>query len=106
MEYKADNSKQGLKIMLLRGYFYDITDYFFLMDISYKGKQIAMLDGKQLIEKLYCQNPDNFLTYCFYIQIIDIKRSKKIRKNKDYQKKLEALFPTDLEIDQYFRQLF
>ena len=76
------------------------------MDISYKGKQIAMLDGKQLIEKLYYQNSDNFLAYCFYIQIIDIKRSKKIRKKKDYQKKLDALFPTDLEIDQYFRQLF
>lgn len=106
MEYEADNSKENLKIMLLRGYFFDITDYFFLMDIDYKGKQIAMLDGKKLIEKMYCQNPDDFLAYCFYIQMVDFKRSRKIRKNKDYQKKLDALFPTDLEIDQYFRQLF
>lgn len=106
MEYEADNSKENLKIMLLRGYFFDITDYFFLMDIDYKGKQIAMLDGKKLIEKMYCQNPDDFFAYCFYIQMVDFKRSRKIRKNKDYQKKLDALFPTDLEIDQYFRQLF
>ena len=44
--------------------------------------------------------------YIFYICILQGKRKKWIKKRKWYLREIKKLFPSNSEIDQYFREIF
>ena len=79
VEYQKRFFKKNIKIQLLTGYFYATTEYLFFLN---KEK------------------------YIFYICILQGKRKKWIKKRKWYLREIKKLFPSNSEIDQYFREIF
>ena len=87
VEYQKRFFKKNIKIQLLTGYFYATTE-------------------KNIIKKLYDNNQEKFEVYIFYICILQGKRKKWIKKRKWYLREIKKLFPSNSEIDQYFREIF
>ena len=63
-------------------------------------------ERKNIIKKLYDNNQEKFEVYIFYICILQGKRKKWIKKRKWYLREIKKLFPSNSEIDQYFREIF
>ena len=112
VEYQKRFFKKNIKIQLLTGYFYATTEYLFLYILllyikSYtKNNKIMDIKGKNIIKKLYDNNQEKFEVYIFYICILQGKRKKWIKKRKWYLREIKKLFPSNSEIDQYFREIF
>ena len=51
-------------------------------------------------------NQEKFEVYIFYICILQGKRKKWIKRKKGYLEKIKKMFPSDSEIDHYFREIF
>lgn len=49
---------------------------------------------------------EKFEVYIFYICILQGKRKKWIKRKKGYLEKIKKMFPSDSEIDHYFREIF
>lgn len=103
--YKKDCYEKNIKIQLLTGYFYATTEYLFFLN---KENDIYNIvdEGKNIIKKLYDNNQEKFEVYIFYICILQGKRKKWIKKRKWYLREIKKLFPSNSEIDQYFREIF
>ena len=63
-------------------------------------------EGKNIIRDLYSNNQEKFEVYIFYISIIKGKRNRWIRRRKLYYQGIKSLFPSDSEVDKYFREIF
>ena len=105
VEYQKRFFKKNIKIQLLTGYFYATTEYLFFLN---KENDIYNIvdEGKNIIKKLYDNNQEKFEVYIFYICILQGKRKKWIKKRKWYLREIKKLFPSNSEIDQYFREIF
>ena len=105
VEYQKRFFKKNIKIQLLTGYFYATTEYLFFLN---KENDIYNIvdEGKNIIKKLYDNNQEKFEVYIFYICILQGKRKKWIKKRKRYLREIKKLFPSNSEIDQYFREIF
>lgn len=81
------------------------TEYLFFLN---KENDIYNIvdEGKNIIKKLYDNNQEKFEVYIFYICILQGKRKKWIKKRKWYLREIKKLFPSNSEIDQYFREIF
>ena len=79
VEYQKKFFKENIKVQLLTGYFYTTTEYLFLMDVENDIYNICILQGK---------------------------RKKWIKRKKGYLEKIKKMFPSDSEIDHYFREIF
>ena len=89
VEYQKRFFKKNIKIQLLTGYFYATTEYLFFLN---KENDIY--------------NIEKFEVYIFYICILQGKRKKWIKRKKGYLEKIKKMFPSDSEIDHYFREIF
>ena len=88
---------------IFRGFLYILLLYI----KSYtKNNKIMDIKGKNIIKKLYDNNQEKFEVYIFYICILQGKRKKWIKKRKWYLREIKKLFPSNSEIDQYFREIF
>ena len=105
VEYQKRFFKKNIKIQLLTGYFYATTEYLFFLN---KENDIYNIvdEGKNIIKKLYDNNQEKLEVYIFYICILQGKRKKWIKKRKRYLREIKKLFPSNSEIDQYFREIF
>lgn len=105
VEYQKRFFKKNIKVQLLTGYFYATTEYLFFLN---KENDIYNIvdEGKNIIKKLYDNNQEKFEVYIFYICILQGKRKKWIKKRKWYLREIKKLFPSNSEIDQYFREIF
>lgn len=105
VEYQKRFFKKNIKIQLLTGYFYATTEYLFFLN---KENDIYNIvdEGKNIIKKLYDNNQEKFEVYIFYICILQGKRKKWIKNRKWYLREIKKLFPSNSEIDQYFREIF
>ena len=104
------NIKKGFlkkisKYNYLQVIFYATTEYLFFLN---KENDIYNIvdEGKNIIKKLYDNNQEKFEVYIFYICILQGKRKKWIKKRKWYLREIKKLFPSNSEIDQYFREIF
>ena len=105
VEYQKKFFKENIKIQLLTGYFYTTTEYLFLMNVENDIYNIVN-EGKDIIRNLYNSNQEKFEVYIFYICILQGKRKKWIKRKKGYLEKIKKMFPSDSEIDHYFREIF
>lgn len=105
VEYQKRFFKKNIKIQLLTGYFYVTTEYLFFLNKE-NGIYNIVDEGKNIIKKLYDNNQEKFEVYIFYICILQGKRKKWIKKRKWYLREIKKLFPSNSEIDQYFREIF
>jgi hypothetical protein len=86
----------------MTGYIYCTTDYLFILDEVCENEMENK--GKRMICELYSENNKDFLISYFYYLIFDRKKYKKFRREKSFGKRIMQCFPSDCEIDRYFRE--
>lgn len=105
VEYQKKFLKENIKVQLLTSYFYTTTEYLFQVNYEMEVCDIVN-EGKNIIQNLYSNNQEKFEVYIFYICIIKGKRKRWIKKRKLYYQSIKSLFPSNSEIDIYFREIF
>lgn len=105
VEYQKNFFEGNIKIQLLTSYFYTTTEYLFWINQENDISNIINT-GKDIVRNLYEKNPENFNVYIFYTCILKGKEKKRIKRKKWYQQGIKNLFPSNSEIDKYFREIF
>ncbi|MDD4370999.1 MAG: hypothetical protein PHD56_08000 [Anaerostipes sp.] len=103
LDYGKEEFSNDYKFILMTGYIYCTTDYLFILDEVCENEMENK--GKKMICELYSENNKDFLISCFYYLIFDRKKYKKVRREKSFGKRIMQCFPSDCEIDRYFREV-
>lgn len=99
LTYGDNNLNNSMKYLLLKGYMYSVMGYLLWSEL---GDQIEE-EGKKILLELHFKYPQNFVVSCFYKQ--SFKNKIFIHNKKEKIKKIYELFPSDKEIDLYFREV-
>lgn len=106
LEYRKLHMKKSKKLLLVTGYIYTATDYFFWGNCDLELGQIEKR-GKEILAELERKYPDDFAVKCFCKHDPSVwkKNICGICDNRALKERIYTLFPSDIEVDVYFREV-
>lgn len=94
---------KSIKFLVLSGYIYSTTGYYFWGNIKFGNEEIEE-KGEMIIIDLHTKYPKHFMIGYFYGMLFGFEKMYKYFGEKRFKEKVCTLFPSRAEIDIYFRE--
>lgn len=104
LEYGKKYLQKNVKFMLLTGYIYNTTWHYFGGNMDYDCEEIEE-EGKRIILDLYNEYPESLGIKCFYGMLYGFKKACICDGKEEIKEVVYELFPSNSQIDMYFREI-